>query len=125
MKALAIIAHGSRAVAANEEFQALAGRVAEQLGDKYELTMPCFLELAEPSIEQACEHLAAQGADSIDVYPLFFNKGKHVAVDIPKHVAHAKANLPNTPIRVFRYFGAGDDLANWVANDIAGEPCGE
>ena len=118
MKALTIIAHGSRAEAANSEFQQQVEAAKEHLKAHYSLINHCFLELAEPSMTEACEALVEQGATSIDVYPLFFNQGRHVMRDIPALVDGAQQAVHPTPVRQFRYFGAGEQLAATIANDI-------
>lgn len=118
MKALSIIAHGSRNTLANEEFLNQANAITRQLADDYSLTKHCFLELADPSLKDACIALAEQGATEIDVYPLFFNRGRHVSVDVPKLVEGAQEALPDVHFRLMQYFGSGDDFAQAVANHI-------
>merc|ERR1711916_258963 len=80
--ALLIMAHGSRASAANEEFLAFVNKLAEQ-NQHYTAVRGVFLELSEPSLVQAVHSLADQGINTFQLYPLFFNCGKHVQKDIP------------------------------------------
>lgn len=112
-KALAIIAHGSRNNAANEEFLELVCQLAGTTREYADLR-GCFLELASPSLPEAVADLVAEGHRQIDVYPLFFNQGKHVARDIPALVEEEKRVYANTEIRLLPYFGSFSGLAGMI-----------
>lgn len=116
-KALLIMAHGSRAQAANDEFRSLVERVA-RMQSGYAVVLPCFLELARPSLQEALQQLAHQPVDVVRLYPLFFNGGKHVARDIPVLVAEARKRHPHLRIELLEYFGAADGLAALVAGHL-------
>ncbi|MBF5057030.1 hypothetical protein Y5W_02324 [Alcanivorax sp. 521-1] len=120
-KALLIMAHGSRAEAANEEFKALVDAVAETTREDYAAVLPCFLELARPSLQEALQQLEHQPVDSVYVYPLFFNNGKHVATDIPAQVEEARERHPHLTIELLEYFGTAPGLAALVREHIAGQ----
>ncbi len=94
-KALLIMAHGSRAEAANDEFRLLVEQVAEHSHD-YVAVLPCFLELARPSLMEALQQIEHQPVETVQVYPLFFNKGKHVSRTFP-----ARWKKPASVIRIF------------------------
>ena len=67
-KALLIMAHGSRSDTANDEFRALVETVAESAhgaGEEYVAVLPCFLELARPSL-----------MDAISAVSVVFQQGK-------------------------------------------------
>jgi sirohydrochlorin ferrochelatase len=55
MKALLLIAHESRREASNEEVMALAKRIQINSPGHFEMVVPAFLALAEPSIPEAIE----------------------------------------------------------------------
>lgn len=107
--ALIIMAHGSRAEAANDEFRLLVEKVAERGGD-YATVLPCFLELARPSLLEALQQIEHQPVTRVLVYPLFFNIGKHVAEDIPAQVEEARARHPHLHIELLDYFGTAEGL---------------
>lgn len=119
-KALLIMAHGSRAEAANREFEALVETVAQASKD-YVAVLPCFLELARPSLQEALQQLEHQPVETVYVYPLFFNQGKHVAVDIPEQVREARQRHPHLSIQLLDYFGSADALPALVGEHIAGQ----
>ncbi len=88
MKALLLIAHGSRAQSSNDEIRALVARLREDArGERFDLVEHAFLEMAEPSIAAAADKLVADGATEIVVLPYFLAAGKHLLADIPSEVA--------------------------------------
>ena len=105
-KALLIMAHGSRSDTANDEFRALVEAVAESApgsGEEYVAVLPCFLELAQPSLVEAIQQLEHQPVTHVQLYPLFFNKGKHVGKDIPAQVEDARERFPDLSIELLDY----------------------
>ena len=116
-KALLIMAHGSRAEAANDEFRLLVEQVAEQSHD-YVAVLPCFLELARPSLMEALQQIEHQPVETVQVYPLFFNKGKHVSRDIPAQVEEARQRHPHLRIELLEYFGNAGGLVALVRDHI-------
>jgi sirohydrochlorin ferrochelatase len=123
-KALLIMAHGSRSETANDEFRALVEAVAESApgaGEEYVAVLPCFLELAQPSLVEAIQQLEHQPVTHVQLYPLFFNKGKHVGKDIPAQVEDARERFPALTIELLDYFGNADGLASLVLEHIASQ----
>lgn len=116
-RSLLIIAHGSRAKPANEEFLAFVSRLKAKL-THYKSVKGVFLELCEPSLEQAVQADLELGIDSFDVYPLFINGGKHVTKDIPSIVDTIRSNNRQLDIQLMTYFGASDLMAAAVQADI-------
>jgi len=109
MKALLIVAHGSRRAESNDEVRALARRVAERATQQYERVDCAFLELAEPLIPAGVEALAGMGADDITVVPYFLSAGRHVVEDIPAEVA--RAVLPDgVNVRIAPYVGQSETM---------------
>ena len=92
MRALLIVAHGSRRAASNDEVRALCNAVAARDDGLYDNVTCAFLELAEPSIPEGLEALIGIGMRDITVVPYFLSAGRHVAEDIPAEVA--KVALP-------------------------------
>ena len=120
--ALLIMAHGSRSETANDEFRALVKIVAESAhasGREYAAVIPCFLELAQPSLIEAIQQLEHQPVSTVQLYPLFFNRGKHVGRDIPAQIEEARARFPDLKIEFLDYFGNAPGLAGLVLSHIA------
>lgn len=81
-----LVAHGSRAEAANDAHRAMSERVATAGGVP---VVPAFLELAEPSIGEGIDRAVELGATTVRVIPYFLYPGRHVRDDIPRIVAEA------------------------------------
>ena len=111
MKALLLVAHGSRREASNQEVRDLAGRLRELSRDDFGVVDCAFLEIAQPLIPDGIERCIAQGATEVVVLPYFLSAGRHVAEDIPRDVAAKQAEHPAVPIRIAPYLGAAKDVA--------------
>ncbi len=111
MKALLIVAHGSRRAASNDEIRELTQRVTAQAGDSYNLVDCAFLELAEPSIPDGIQCCIDRGADEVIVLPYFLSAGRHVAEDIPNDVKIKQDEHPGIRIRIAPYVGGLDGIA--------------
>ena len=120
-KALLIMAHGSRSDTANNEFRALVETVAESAhasGQEYAAVIPCFLELAQPSLVEAIQQLEHQPVSTVQLYPLFFNKGKHVGRDIPAQIEDARQRFPDLSIELLEYFGNAHGLTSLILQHV-------
>ncbi|NIB43972.1 sirohydrochlorin cobaltochelatase [Pseudomaricurvus alkylphenolicus] len=115
-RALIIMAHGSRRDSANQEFFALVETI-DHTSDDYDHCRPALLEQAPPTLLQACQALP-EHIEAIDVYPLFFNCGRHVEKDIPQQVAEVMEAMPEKNIRLLEYFGRSQGLADLVLGHI-------
>jgi len=108
MKALLLIAHGSRRTASNEEVFALAERLKSSCAHQYSILQAGFLEITTPSIATAIENCVAAGATSITVLPYFLNSGIHVIKDIPDSIEQAQIKFPTVEINMAEHIGASE-----------------
>ncbi len=111
------MAHGSRRDSANSEFLELVERIDPKA--QYSLTQGAFLEQTTPTLMQSCKVAIDAGHTSIDVYPLFFNCGKHVEKDIPQQVSEVIERFSECTIRLLPYFGSSEGLAGLVVEHLA------
>ncbi len=118
MRALLLLAHGSRRQSSNDEIRALAARVRERAAGGLQLIAPAFLELEEPSIGAAIDQAVAAGADDILLFPLFLTAGRHVAEDIPAIVREAQARHPAVTLELKPHLGAASGLTDLVLNEL-------
>lgn len=103
--AIVLFAHGARDERWAEPFHRVASLVRQTAPDvAVELA---FLELMAPDLESAVHRLAAGGASSIRVVPLFFGQGGHLRKDVPAIVAAIAQSLPGVSIELSP--AAGDD----------------
>lgn len=118
MRALVLVAHGSKKEKSNQEFRNLVEKIKDLNSKKYDKIETAFLEFAKPSIENIVEELALQNINSISFYPYFLNSGKHVVIDIPEAVATLKNTYPNIDFKILQHFGLSNQIASIISEEI-------
>lgn len=108
MKALLLVAHGSRRKQSNDEVVLLAERLKKNCSEQYNIIHAGFLELAETLIPDGIKKCADDGASSIIVLPYFLNSGRHVVEDIPNIVELSRPDYPDINIKVAQHLGASE-----------------
>ncbi len=104
-RAVVLFGHGSRDERWAEPFHRIAAAVRAAAPDlAVELA---FLELMTPDLETAVHGLAAAGATSIRIVPLFLGQGGHLRKDIPAIVSGISESLPGVSVELSP--AAGDD----------------
>lgn len=84
---IVLLGHGSRDPQWSQPFE----KIAVSLGRRLPAVAVALAYLEHgPSLEEAVTALAAKGALSIRVVPLFLGTGGHVRDDLPRLVAQAK-----------------------------------
>lgn len=121
MRALILLAHGSRHPQTSSELVELAAGMRRSAVAP--VVAHAFLEIARPNLGEAIEEVVGTGCHRIDVLPLFLNTGNHVVRDIPALVSEARAGHPEVEIRLLPHLGAHPGYAALV-EDIAREPEG-
>ena len=107
MKAIILFGHGARDPRWREPFDRLAKLWQEQhQNTPVELA---FLEMMQPSLEEAVSALSAQGATQITVVPVFFGQGGHLRNDFPVLLEACQQQYPN--IKLSATPAVGEDLA--------------
>ena len=107
MKAIILFGHGARDARWREPFDRLADLWRKQHG-----TIPvelAFLEMMQPSLEEAVTSLVALGALGITVVPVFFGQGGHLRNDFPVLLARCQEKFPQ--ITLCATPAVGEDLA--------------
>lgn len=90
--ALILVDHGSRFQGANDMLLDVVEMVKRLSG--LTRVYPAHMELAEPSVRQAFERAASEGATAVVVHPYFLSPGRHSTTDIPRMVEEAAAAFP-------------------------------
>ena len=106
MKALLLIAHGSRRKQSNSEVVLLADKLKKICSEEYSIIHAGFLELADTLIPDGIKKCVNDGATSIIVIPYFLNSGRHVVEDIPNIVNATKTKYPEIKISIAQHLGA-------------------
>ena len=110
MKALLLVAHGSRRESSNQEVRDVAARLSERAGGRFGKVECAFLEIAEPLIPDGIQRCIDAGADQVTVLPYFLSAGRHVVEDIPNDVAVKQAEHPGVDIRIAPYLGSAEGV---------------
>jgi len=107
MKALILFGHGARDIRWREPFDRLAALWKAQHSDiRVEVA---FLELMQPSLEEAISAQVTAGASEIVVVPVFFGQGGHLRNDFPVLLSACQEKYP--AVKLSATPAVGEDLA--------------
>ena len=112
MKALLLVAHGSRRKQSNDEVVLLAERLRKNCSEQYGIVHAGFLELSDVLIPDGIKKCVDDGATSIIILPYFLNSGRHVVKDIPDIVNDTRTEYPDVDIKLAQHVGASDMMMN-------------
>jgi sirohydrochlorin ferrochelatase len=118
MKALLIIAHGSRRKDSNDEVCRLADRIRENSGPAFKSVTCAFLEISSPQVDSAIADLADEGVTEITVFPYFLAAGSHVFNDIPRIIEEQKERYPTIHFEILPHLGALQGISTLILNHI-------
>lgn len=118
MKALLIVAHGSRRKESNEEVRRLANRIKENAGPAFDLVMSAFLEISSPQIDSAVADLVDSGATEIKVFPYFLSAGTHVVCDVPRLIKEEEEAYPGIHFELLPHMGALQGISTLILSQI-------
>ena len=107
MKAIILFGHGARDARWREPFDRLAALWREQ---HTEIPVEvAFLEMMQPSLEEAVATLVLKGATQITVVPVFFGQGGHLRNDFPFLLDACREKFPQVTLSATP--AVGEDLA--------------
>jgi sirohydrochlorin ferrochelatase len=106
VNALIIVAHGSRRETSNLEILSLADKLKLEVGDRFKTVSVAFLELTQPSINDAVVSCFKQGANEVTILPYFLSAGNHVSEDVPAITQQLIEQWPDKAIKVIPHIGA-------------------
>jgi sirohydrochlorin ferrochelatase len=112
--ALLLIAHGSREVEANADLYYVVEAMRRR--GPYPIVEASFLELAEPSGEQAAARCVEQGAERVIILPYFLSAGVHVQRDLADLCHTLAARFPRVEFRLASPLGRHPLLIDVVAD---------
>ena len=118
MKALIIIAHGSRRQESNDEIVDMVNAIRGRTSACYDLVLHSYLEICSPSLQDAVREAVRAGAEDITVYPFFLNSGNHVLQDIPAMTEKMKQDYPDCSFHLMPHFGISENIAELIARHV-------
>lgn len=114
MKALLLVAHGSRRKQSNDEVVFLAEKLRSECSQQYNIINAAFLELAEVLIPDGIQQCVTEGASSIVVLPYFLNSGRHVVEDVPNIINDCIGQYPDVEISLAPHLGASELMIDLI-----------
>lgn len=111
--ALVLIAHGSREEEANADLHYVVEALRQQ--GRYWPIEAAFLELAQPTIEEAAARCVASGAARVLLLPYFLSAGVHVRRDLTARRQLLATRYPQVEFRLGEPLGRHPLLVQLVA----------
>lgn len=116
--ALLLMAHGTPVAQANWPLERIADGLAACSG--YSRVRVSYLDCNEPTIPDAIDELARDGAARLVALPYFLHKGRHVRDDLPRLLADARRRHPRLEIVEAAELGYDLRLAELITERVAG-----
>ncbi len=109
-----LLAHGSRLKASNDAIFEIHSALMQKVPN----LEVAFLELCEPTLEDAITSLHSKGASKIVILPLFIAAGRHIKEDIPR-IVKAYENTYNIEIETLSHIGEHSNFLSLIENAFA------
>jgi len=116
-RAVILFAHGARDALWSETLGELAQRVAARLTDI--LVLQAFLEFQPPTLEASLARAVNSGCVKIDIAPIFWASGGHVANDVPPLLAALRARHPTIELTLLPVLSELPGMLDFIADEIA------
>jgi len=111
--AIILFAHGARDPRWSAPLHALVEAVRGYAGQASVRT--AFLELQQPTLPEALQAAAAEGAQRIHVVPVFWGRAGHVDHDLPPLLADFGAHHPRVTVRVLPVLSELPGIMDFIA----------
>jgi sirohydrochlorin ferrochelatase len=119
MKALLILAHGSRQKESNDEVMKLAEDLDGRRDSGFSKVLCAFNQFSSPTAEEQIDALVNLGAESVTVLPYFIAAGSHVKTDIPDLVKTAESKHPGVVFILAPHFGAFKGVRDLIVTELS------
>ena len=113
MRGIVLFAHGARDPEWARPFHEIRDRVRASRPE-YPIEV-AFLESMSPTLEEAIDAVAAEGAAAITVFPLFMAQGGHLKQDLPRILDAIRATRPHVPIALETAVGEVPELLDAIS----------
>jgi sirohydrochlorin cobaltochelatase len=115
--ALVLFAHGARDPRWSASLDALAAAIRARTGQASVRT--AFLELQTPTLLEALEAAASEGARRIHVVPVFWAGAGHIENDLPPILAAFSARYPQVAVRALPVLSELPGMLEFIARTVA------
>ena len=114
MKAIILFGHGARDSRWREPFDRIASLWKAQ--HPTVLVELAFLEMMQPSLDEAVTTLVTSGATEVVVVPVFFGQGGHLRNDFPVLLAACQAKFPRIALSATPAVGEDDAVLQAIVD---------
>jgi sirohydrochlorin cobaltochelatase len=115
-RAVILFAHGARDARWAVTLGELRELVQARLPDAH--VGVAFLEFQPPTLTAAIDRALASGARSIDVMPVFWASGGHMASDVPPLLAELRALHPGLQVRLLPVLSELPGMLDFIADAV-------
>lgn len=112
MKALVLLAHGSRDPLGLQPLEQIRSWVQAARPDLQ--VAQAYLSLNQPSLEDCLQSLHHAGVSEATVLPMLVARGQHLNVELPLLLADLQLRFPGLALRVGPHLGADDGIVPLV-----------
>ena len=116
MKAILIMAHGSREKQTLDTLEKITNMTMAQLPNV--MIETAYMEFCEVNLEKGLDILVGKGATEIIVVPYFLFEGIHIRKDIPEEIKEYLKNHSGITVTMGKTLGADPRLADVLADRI-------
>ena len=124
MHAIILFGHGSRDARWAEPMRRVQSlmEAATQANQRPPVVMLAFLEFMAPDLPAALADLAARGATTIQIAPIFLGQGGHLRRDLSALVDRGRKQHPQLSIEVLPAMGEADAVLRAIADWALASP---
>jgi sirohydrochlorin cobaltochelatase len=116
-RAVILFAHGARDARWSETLGRLQRLVQARLPAAH--VGIAYLEFQPPTLLEEIDRALANGAQSIDVLPVFWANGGHIGSDLPPLLARLRAREPGLEVRVLPVLSELPGMLEFIATAVA------
>jgi sirohydrochlorin cobaltochelatase len=119
-RAIVLFAHGAPDPQWSRTLAELATLVQARARDA--LVLSAFLEFQPPTLAEAVDAAVTAGARAVDVAPVFWASGGHVASDLPLLLDELRRRHPRLAFQVLPVLSELPGLLQFVADAVTAQP---
>jgi sirohydrochlorin cobaltochelatase len=116
-RALILFAHGARDARWSRTLGDLAGAIRAR--DPQRRVATAFLEFQPPTLQEALAETVRKGCTRIEVLPVFWASGGHVANDLPPLLESFRAAHPEVSVQLLPVLSELPGLLEFIAQAVA------
>jgi sirohydrochlorin cobaltochelatase len=115
-KAVILFAHGARDARWSLTLGELAQRVRARTPDAH--VAQAFLEFQPPTLEETIREVLHAGCTQIDIVPVFWASGGHIAYDVPPLLANLRTRYPMIELRLLPVLSELPGMLDFIADAV-------